>query len=139
MQDLLGRDSNSWGLNHQGKICHNGISEQFCKPFENSKPAKVGMLFNGLDGTLAYFVNGIFLGVAFRDISRSGEELFPIVCSPARKSEMTLCNTKRYLGSLEERCRSSIMELVTSYENLDTLPLPKNIKKYLAEALIRKT
>lgn len=135
--NLIGRDDHSWGLNHKGFICHNGVDEKFCEPFEKRKAAIVGILFNGLNGTLEYFLNGTYLGVAFRGINQKSGELFPVVCSPAYKSVMTLRNTKRWLSNLQERCRLVVTQIVKTRDELETLELPKTVIAFLAESLPR--
>jgi SPRY domain-containing SOCS box protein 3 len=63
--NLVGNDENSWGLCHKGTVWHNGKSKYYCDPFFD-KDIIVGSLLNTHDKTLHYFLNGNYLGIAFR-------------------------------------------------------------------------
>ena len=63
--NLIGKDANSWGLCHKGSIWHNGVYKQFCDPFFE-KDTTIGVLLNVYNRTLHYFINGKYLGIAFR-------------------------------------------------------------------------
>ena len=113
---MIGQDEHSWGLSHNGLLWHNGQSRNYTTPFGQHSfrlqvdqylpnnqiqiiyvpidviGAKViGMLFDGVKGTLTYFKDGIILGVAFRGLHRIKEPLYPMVCSTMAKTEITLC------------------------------------------------
>ena len=133
--NLLGEDENGWGLSHKGLIWHGGVAKQFCNRFKENEATKIGILFDGIAGTLTYYKDDVCLGVAFRGLNEVREPLFPIVCSTAAKTEMVLCNTKRDFANLQDRCRATIMKLVRSRDRLETLKLPFRITNYLAESL----
>lgn len=133
--NLLGEDNNGWGLSHKGLIWHKGVAKQFCNRFKENEATKIGILFDGIAGTLTYFKDDECLGIAFRELNEIREPLFPIVCSTAAKTEMVLCNTKRDFANLQDRCRATIMSLVRSRDRLETLKLPNIITNYLAESL----
>jgi SPRY domain-containing SOCS box protein 3 len=63
----------------------------------------VGILFDGIAGTLSFFKDGCYLGVAFHGLEKVNEHLYPIVCSTAAKTEMTLSVMKRDFVSLQVR------------------------------------
>ena len=62
--NLVGKDSNSWGLCHKGTIWHNGVSKKFCDAFFD-KDTTVGVFLNLHTKSMHYFLNGYYLGVAF--------------------------------------------------------------------------
>lgn len=64
--NLLGEDNNGWGLSHKGLIWHGGIAKQFCNRFKENEATKIGILFDGIAGTLTYYKDDVCLGVAFR-------------------------------------------------------------------------
>ena len=61
----------------------------------------VGILFDGVKGTLAYYKDGACLGIAFTGLCKVKEALYPIVCSTAAKSGMALGVMKREYTSLQ--------------------------------------
>lgn len=133
--NLLGEDENGWGLSHKGLIWHRGVAKQFCNRFKENEATKIGILFDGIAGTLTYYKDDVCLGVAFRGLNEIREPLFPIVCSTAAKTEMVLCNMKREFANLQDRCRETIMNLVGTRDRLETLKLPFRMTNYLAESL----
>jgi SPRY domain-containing SOCS box protein 3 len=133
--NLLGEDCESWGLSHKGLIWHNGKWRQYTKGFRENESTTIGMLFDGFQGTLTYFKDSICLGVAFTGLNRVQQELYPIVCSTAAKTEMTLGVTLRGFTSLQDRCRAMITRYVHEHEEVDDLPLPNKIKSYIKEAM----
>lgn len=137
--NLLGEDKNGWGLSHKGLIWHGGVAKQFCNRFKENEATKIGLLFDGVSGTLRYFKDDVYLGVAFRGLNEVREPLFPIVCSTAAKTEMVLCNTRRDFSNLQDRCRGTIMKLVKTRDQLERLKLPLIITNFLGEALLGET
>lgn len=67
--NMLGEDEHGWGLSHKGLLWHNGIGLHFTKRFTENVETKVGLLFDGIHGTLTYFKDGRSLGVAFRGLN----------------------------------------------------------------------
>lgn len=68
--NLLGLDANSWGLSHKGIVWHNGTGVRYTKCFKENLATTIGLLFDGIDGTLTYYKDGICLGVAFRELDK---------------------------------------------------------------------
>ncbi|XP_074640327.1 SPRY domain-containing SOCS box protein 3-like [Tubulanus polymorphus] len=130
--NLLGEDDQSWGLSHKGTLWHNGEWTQYTKPFRENEPVVIGMLFDWYKGTLTYFKDGVNLGVAFSGINHVTDDLYPIVCSTAAKTEMTLGVRLRTFQSLQDRCRAVILTATRpTTVNIDVLPLPKLIKNFI--------
>jgi SPRY domain-containing SOCS box protein 3 len=67
--NLLGEDENGWGLSHKGLIWHGGVAKQFCNRFKENEATKIGILFDGIAGTLTYYKDDVCLGVAFRGLN----------------------------------------------------------------------
>jgi SPRY domain-containing SOCS box protein 3 len=66
--NLLGENENSWGLSHKGYIWHGGKCSEFTTPFAENTPTRIGILFDGRKGTLEYYKDGRYLGVAFKGL-----------------------------------------------------------------------
>ncbi|EEB20512.1 SPRY domain-containing SOCS box protein, putative, partial [Pediculus humanus corporis] len=125
-----------WGLSHKGLLWHGGKWSPFTKPFRENEPTTIGILFDGVAGTLTYYKDGQNLGVAFRGLHKCTEPLYPFVCSTAAKTEMILNEQRREFVNLQDRCRNIIVKRVKSIELLENLHLPQKIFEYLAEALM---
>uniref|UniRef100_A0A453YZK6 SPRY domain-containing SOCS box protein 3 n=2 Tax=gambiae species complex TaxID=44542 RepID=A0A453YZK6_ANOGA len=133
--NLLGEDRNGWGLSHKGLLWHGGVARNYTKRFKENQPTKIGLLFDGIAGTLTYYKDDVCLGIAFRGLNEVREPLYPIVCSTAAKTEMLLSETRRDFVNLQDRCRAIIIKHINTREKLDRLALPYFIKNYLAEAV----
>lgn len=131
--DLIGEDENSWGLSHKGLLWHGGKSQKFCRPFRENFPTTVGLLFDGVYGTLTYFKDGVNLGVAFRGLQFVGEHLYPMISSTSAKTMMTLQNTEQEFVSLQDRCKAVVLENVKPINKIQHLQLPFKIQEYLME------
>lgn len=145
--NMLGEDEHGWGLSHKGLLWHDGKYVAYTKPFRENEATTVGMLFDGLRGTLTFYKDGVSLGVAFSGLHRIDEPLYPVVCSTAAKTEMTLSTLRRDFLSLQDRCRATILRHVGCSDGggggrregrpdvgaLDALQLPNRLKAYLME------
>lgn len=134
-KNLLGEDAHGWGLSHKGLLWHNGVAYNYTKRFKENRETTVGILFDGCDGTLTYYKDGVCLGVAFRGLNRIKEPLYPIVCSTAAKTDMTLVALRRDFVNLQDRCRAEVVKRMRQPADLEQLQLPKPIQEYLAESL----
>jgi len=99
--NMLGEDDQSWGLSHKGFLWHSGKHRQYTKPFRENVATTVGIFFDGIAGTITYFKDGASLGVAFNGLEEVTEPLYPIVCSTAAKTEMSLGIMKREFVSIQ--------------------------------------
>ncbi|KAL1374570.1 hypothetical protein pipiens_004872 [Culex pipiens pipiens] len=133
--NLLGEDKNGWGLSHKGLLWHGGIARNYTKRFKENQATRIGILFDGVAGTLTYYKDDVCLGIAFRGLNEIREPLYPVVCSTAAKTEMVLTESRRDFVNLQDRCRAVIIKHIKTREKLDRLNLPYCITNYLAEAL----
>lgn len=133
--NLVGEDTESWGLSHKGMLWHNGKWRHLTKPFKENQPTVIGMLYDGSNGTLSYFKDGKFLGVGFDDLPFSGKKLYPVVSSTAAKTEMSLGLQLRGFTNLQDRCRAAIIKQVGRKQDLEELPLPPCIIRYVTDSL----
>lgn len=133
--NLLGEDANGWGLSHKGLLWHGGTGLHFTKRFVENQATKIGLLFDGINGTLTYYKDGKCLGVAFRGLNEVKKQLYPIITSTAAKTEMVLGECRRDFVNLQDRCRAEIMKYFKTTQQLNELRLPLIITRYLAEAL----
>jgi len=101
--NLIGSDSQGWGLSHKGILWHNDNWVSFMKPFVENRPTTIGLLFDGREGTLSYFKDGSFVGVAFTGLNSIRDKLYPMVSSTAAKTQMTLSNMQRDYFNLQDR------------------------------------
>ncbi|PRD32268.1 UNVERIFIED_CONTAM: spsb3 [Trichonephila clavipes] len=131
--NLLGECKHGWGLSHKGLLWHSGEWRQYTKLFTEDEATTIGLLFDGIKGTLTYYKDGCNLGVAFTDLHLVQDELYPVVCSSAAKTEMCLGIRKREYFDLQDRCRGVILASLRQIIDIDELPLPQIIKEYLAE------
>jgi SPRY domain-containing SOCS box protein 3 len=61
----------------------------------------IGLLFDGVNGTLSYYKNGRALGVAFTGLHRIEEHIYPMLASTAARTEMTLGVRRRPAVNLQ--------------------------------------
>uniref|UniRef100_A0A0M3HQF2 B30.2/SPRY domain-containing protein n=2 Tax=Ascaris TaxID=6251 RepID=A0A0M3HQF2_ASCLU len=140
-ENMLGADSNSYGLSHTGHIFHDGLCVRFCERFPARGSTAVGLMFHGPSASLAYFRDGSPLGVAFSHIDLS-RPLYPMISSTAQKSEFILCE-QRFLHmtpySLCECALQCISRLIRNDTLLDSLHLPLNLNLELCERINART
>ena len=133
--NMIGEDDQSWGISHKGIAWHHGKSRYYTKPFRENEATTVGMLFEWDKGTLSYFKDGEPLGVAFTGLNRVNQELYPVVCSTAAKTEMALIRRRRLYHSLQDRCRATIISKLREEKQIDSLPLPNRMRSFLKDTL----
>jgi SPRY domain-containing SOCS box protein 3 len=107
--NLLGIDGNSWGLSHKGLLWHGNETKRYCNGFDECKTVRIGCLFNGFSGELAYFVNDTYMGVAFQNITMQ-QDLYPMISSTVSKCCMKLDFGYQTFPSLQEVCRLRLVE-----------------------------
>ena len=129
--NLLGADENSWGLNHRGVLWHKNKSRCYTDSFEEDTPTRIGLYFNGLEGTLSYYKDGKYLGIAFSGLDKIEEPLFPMLSSSAARIELRLSSQKRAFHSLQDRCRLVILSQLKAKFHVEKLPVPPSIKEFL--------
>lgn len=112
LHDMIGRDRHSFGLSHKGLVWNNGESTRYCDPFREYNATTIGMLFDGVAGTLEFWKDGDYLGVGFRDLHKIQAPLYPMISSTAAKTVMTVKNQYRAFYSLQDRCRFVILEAI---------------------------
>lgn len=143
-QSLIGNNEHSWGWDlGRNKIYHdnkNQAGETYPRALVNEEsfvvPDKFLIVLDMDEGTLAYVVEGQYLGVAHRGLR--GKKLYPIVSAVWGHCEITM----KYLGGLDpeplplmDLCRRVIRQQVgrpnIDQGKLDELNLPKAIRDYL--------
>lgn len=137
--NMLGEDDQSWGLSHKGFLWHAGKHRQYTKPFRENVATTVGIFFDGINGTITYYKDGVSLGVAFTGLDEVSESLYPIVCSTAAKTEMSLGIMKREFISIQDRCRAVILRQLTHENQIEELELPRTLKQFILEGLSEDT
>ncbi|XP_051885349.1 SPRY domain-containing SOCS box protein 3 isoform X2 [Pristis pectinata] len=127
-----GMDSESWGLSYKGTVWHCGQSRQYTEPFYE-KATIIGVDLNLYDGTMAFYKNGLHLGVAFTGLNKVGVPLYPIVSSTAAETELELVMRSCRFLSLQEQCLYTVLQHLVDEVHIDTLPLPGFIRRQLKE------
>ena len=92
------------------------------------------------EGTLAFIIDGVYQGVAFRDLK--GQELYPVVSCVWGHCEIRL----RYMASLPalpstlfDYSLKTIQENIKSVDDMALLPLPKHVITHLKETYRKKS
>jgi SPRY domain-containing SOCS box protein 3 len=139
--NLLGIDSNSWGLSHKGMIWHDNCSKQFTNAFDENKCVKIGCLFDGYKGRLAYFINDVYVGIAFDNIKivkkiddeEEVECLYPMISSTMSQCIMKLDFCYQTFPTLQEICRAIVVKNsnLFNFIKLEYPFIPNYIKEYL--------
>ncbi|XP_064084828.1 protein gustavus-like [Macrobrachium nipponense] len=152
-QGLVGSNDQSWGWDlGRNKLCHNtrqGNPDITYPSLLNNNetfvvPDKFYVALDMDEGTLAFVVEGQYLGVAFRNLK--GKKLFPIVSAVWGNCEISI----RYIGGLDpaplplmDSCRWIIRHAVGKQRltRLRELNLPQSVIQYLlyGEASSRST
>jgi SPRY domain-containing SOCS box protein 3 len=140
--NLLGIDSNSWGLSHKGLIWNDNKSKSYTNAFDENKCVKIGCLFDGYKGRLAYFINDVYMGVAFENIkvveksgdaSEEAEYLYPMISSTISQCIMKLDFCYQTFPTLQEICRMSVVKNTKLFNSikLEYPFIPSYLKDFL--------
>jgi SPRY domain-containing SOCS box protein 3 len=108
---------------------------QYTTPFRENVATTIGIYFDGNAVTLTYFKDNACLGVAFTGLNEISEPLYPMICSTAAKTEMSLGVMKREFLSMQDRCRATIIRSLTNEGQIEQLLLPRSLKMFIAEGL----
>lgn len=133
-ENMIGLSKYGWGLSHKGLLWHGEVSYHFTKRFVENQATKIGLFFDGINGTLTYYKDGACLGVAFHDLNKVNKPLYPIIMSTAAKTEMYVSETRRDFPRLKDRCRGEILKHIHQITDIDKLELPISVAAYLKEA-----
>ncbi|XP_044014625.1 uncharacterized protein LOC122856807 isoform X4 [Aphidius gifuensis] len=141
-QSLVGNNGLSWGwdlgrnkLYHDSKSNTGATYPALLKPDETFVvPDKFLVVLDMDEGTLAFVVDGQYLGVAFRGLK--GRKLHPIVSAVWGHCEITM----RYVGGLDpeplplmDLCRRVVRQRIgkNRLDKIQELNLPQAMKTYL--------
>lgn len=125
--NLIGMDEISWGLSNKGLLWHKNNFVKYCDQIDDSKPVKIGCLFDGFSGRLSYFINDKFMGVAFDNIPLD-EPLYPMITSTVSKSLFKLDFVCETFPSLQDICKSNIIKNFNQFNQAD---IPRYLIEYL--------
>jgi len=132
-QPLIGRDSNSWGVNYTGKIRHNGVEENYADTgdiLESSEALTIGVLYDAHLGIISFQVNGKQYGTAFTGVPIMFD-IYPMACSTAGNSSIKLVRSWSEVASLRCICRAVIRYQLNDMNKVQLLPLPNDLKAYV--------
>ena len=131
--NLIGMDENSWGLNHKGELWYNNECRIWNCNAKKYKPNKIAVYYDGIGGNVTFFRDGHCMGVAFDGLQNVTEDLFPIVCSTAARTTMTLGAMRKEYDSLQERCYDTILKSLSYHSHIHQLQIPRTLKAELCE------
>jgi len=131
---LIGGDPHSWGLSHKGLLWHAGESWQYTEKFPENVPTTVGLLFDGIKGTLRFYKDGQDLGMAFSGLDIE-EPLYPMIASTVARSEITLGSRRRMQWNLQDWCLTTLANSLPENYDISVLPLPSYMKRALENRL----
>lgn len=82
--------------------------------------------------------HGLYIipGVAFQGLQHVLEPLYPMICSTAVKTQISLERACRDFINLQDRCRSIIIKSMTTTD-LEGVKLPTPIRNYIEEAMLK--
>jgi SOCS box./SPRY domain. len=124
-----------WFLTHVGLLWHSGEFSNYKGRFLHHFETPIGVLFDGISGTLSYYINGKYVGVAFNRLNEVKDALYPFVALSSDNAAITLTKMTKEFVNLQGRCRAVILKRVKVKARIEELPLPKPIKDYLKEPL----
>lgn len=124
---LLGKDSESWGLSYLGTLQHRGEMKQFTTKLERDNT--VGLHLDMWHGTLSIYNDGKPCGIAFRGLQN--KELYPMLSSTAARTRMKLEKSCCLPTTLQYLCSAKIGSHISGIEDLERLPLPPGMKRYI--------
>lgn len=128
---LIGKDGNSWGLNYDGELIHDANRRSYCDMRQstfNKEGIRVGVYYDSYYGNLSFSVDNKCLGIAYNNIPIV-IDLYPMVCSSSRNSNMTLVSCYSSVVSLKALCRGTV-RMYTKEEDIDKLPIPPHLILY---------
>ena len=134
--NLIGMDNNSWGYNHKGELWHNNESRKWTCRYNKYRPSVIGVYFDGIAGTLSFIRDGHYMGVAFNGLQNIKQDLYPMVCSTAARSTMSLGVMRREFASLQERCCQKILKKISCHAHIHELKIPATLKSDLCEKFV---
>ena len=126
-----------WGLKSTGCLSPMSLASgprTYTQAFP--KQTVLGVMLDRTQGTLSYYQDGIPLGVAFTIPNYLDYELFPAVWNITPGTEVNLGKQLRSFyndKNLQDRCRATIIELISKKTDIDLLNLPTAIKDYLCD------
>lgn len=131
--NLIGESNDGWALSHKGLTWNNGIRRRLCKPFEENTKTTIGLLFDSKRGTLSFFKDSEELGIAFYNLNKVKQNLYPMVSSTAARVVVILRNCRKFYfyNSLLDRCCDTILSSLDDECDINKLPLPDSLKHYL--------
>ncbi|KAL0272937.1 UNVERIFIED_CONTAM: hypothetical protein PYX00_005738 [Menopon gallinae] len=86
--NLLGSDSESWGMKFDGRLYHNNKSQEYNSLAGFTIGSIIGVHLNMWSGSLEFYLNRVPLGVAFHGLKN--KVLYPMLSSTAAHSIMKL-------------------------------------------------
>jgi SPRY domain-containing SOCS box protein 3 len=128
---LIGRDVSSWGINYDGVILHDGNRLPYADvDTTHDKPLRIGVYYDSYHGYITFSIDDKNYGVAFNNVT-IGLELFPMICSTSRNSNVKLIYSHSSIISLKALCRGSIRLYIKEIKDIESLPIPIHQKSYL--------
>lgn len=128
---LIGRDSNSWGINYTGEVHHDTDSHKYITLDQSAHTGclHVGVYYESYYGNLSFSINGKSPGIAFQNVPII-IDVYPMICSSFANSKMSLVSCHSSVISLKALCRGTV-RMYTKEEDIERLPIPSHVISYL--------
>merc|ERR1712037_237431 len=123
---LLGREAESWGWSYQGYTQHGGRQQKYGTKWGQGD--RLGVHLDLWRGSLEFYLNRKPLGVAFTNLR--GKTVFPVICSTAAKSSLTLSTAQSLPSSLQFLAVRSLAHKLPG-STLLSLLLPPGIRNFI--------
>jgi len=123
---LLGREGESWGWSYQGYTQHGGRQQKYGTKWGQGD--RLGVHLDLWRGSLEFYLNRKPLGVAFTNLR--GKTVFPVICSTAAKSSLTLSTAQSLPSSLQFLAVRSLAHKLPG-STLLSLLLPPGIRNFI--------
>lgn len=123
---LLGREAESWGWSYQGYTQHGGRQQKYGTKWGQGD--RLGVHVDLWRGSLEFYLNRKPLGVAFTNLR--GKTVFPVICSTAAKSSLTLSTAQSLPSSLQFLAVRSLAHKLPG-STLLSLLLPPGIRNFI--------
>ena len=128
---LIGRDSNSWGINYSGDVYHDTDHHKYVSLEQSAYKdgLRVGVYYDSYYGNLSFSINGKSPGIAFQNVPIV-IDLYPMICSSFAASKISLTSCHSSVISLKALCRGTV-RMYTKEEDIQRLPIPSHVISYL--------
>lgn len=130
--NLLGMDSNSWGISYHGRVQHNRQFRTYMPSFNQGDVVSVQLDMEA--GTMLFAKNGKWYGPPMKGLR--GKSVYPVLSSTSKRTCMRLIASSYTIPTLKSLCCSVVAGSAQKESFVvEDLSLPNTMKKTLNEYL----